>query len=261
MKRQLLRIAPIGALIFIIAFWYLAIFLFKIESWKFPAFHEVILAGWNKAPQLLESASYTSLTAFFGFITAAVFGFMIALLFSIAPWVKRSLYPWVLFIQMTPIVASAPILVLWFDSPIMSVAAITFLMGFFPVTANTTLGLLSTDQNLLNLFKINGATKIQELLYLRIPNALPYFLNGLKIAASLALIGAIAGEFFAGSPSADTQGLGYRIIAYHRRSDVPELIATALVACVLGFLFVGSVHLLNWFLLKKWHPSIQQKEP
>lgn len=225
MNKLILRAAPLVALIIIIAIWYALIFILNIESWKFPTFHEVVLAGWNKAPQLLESAGYTAFTALLGFLCAAILGSLISILFSFSPWIHRSFYPWVLFIQMTPIVASAPVLVLWFDNPFLSVAAITFIMGFFPVTANTTLGLLSTDKNLLNLFKVNGATKIQELLYLRIPNALPYFLNGLKIAASLALIGAIAGEFFAGSPSATTQGLGYRIIAYHRRSDIPELIA------------------------------------
>jgi len=138
--------------------------------------------------------------------------------------------------------------------------AITFLIGFFPVVANTAFGLMSTDKSSLELFTMLGATRWQTMRYLRIPSAFPYYLAGLRIAATLAPIGAIMGEVFAGTPSANVTGLGFRIYIYHSRSQVPELFAAALCACVLGFLFVGAVKFLNWLLLHKWHDSIPKSD-
>jgi NitT/TauT family transport system permease protein len=132
------------------------------------------------------------------------------------------------------------------------------MIGFFPVVANTTMGLVSTDRNLLDLFKMSNATKMQEILHLRVPFAMPYFLTGMKIAGTLAPIGAIAGDLFAGSSQGGVGGIGYMVILYNSQLKIPELFATALVACMLGFVFVGCVNWLHWFLLKNWHESVRK---
>jgi NitT/TauT family transport system permease protein len=175
-------------------------------------------------------------------------------------WVKHSLYPWVLVLQMTPVVVLAPIFVLWIGQGLPSITAITFMIGFFPVVANTTMGLISTDRNLIDLFEMSNATKSQEILYLRVPYAMPYFLTGMKIAGTLAPIGAISGDLFAGSSQGGVGGIGFMVILYNSQLKIPELFATAFVACFLGFLFVGAVNWLHWFLLKDWHDSSRKIE-
>jgi NitT/TauT family transport system permease protein len=161
---------------------------------------------------------------------------------------------------MIPVVVLAPVLVIWLGPGLPSVTAVTFLIGFFPIVANTTQGLISTEQNMVDLFRMCNATKTQEILLLRVPFALPYFLTGLRIAGSLAMIGAIAGEFFAGSSAGGTGGLGFMVIIYNAQLKIPALFATGLTACLGGFLFVSLVLWLNWLLLHQWHDSIARSD-
>jgi NitT/TauT family transport system permease protein len=159
---------------------------------------------------------------------------------------------------MIPVVVLVPIFVIWFHAGLRSITAIAFMISFFPVVASTTLGLVSTDRGLLELFTVLEATKTQEIFRLRLPYALPYFLSGVKIAATLAPIGAISGEFLAGTTP---DSLGYLLLIY--RSDpgkMPEVFAIALVACLLGFVFVGAVRWLSWVLLHQWHESERSGE-
>jgi NitT/TauT family transport system permease protein len=161
---------------------------------------------------------------------------------------------------MTPVVVLAPIFVLWIGQGLPSITAITFMIGFFPVVANTTMGLTSTDRNLLDLFEMSNASKAQEIFYLRMPFAMPYFLTGLKIAGTLAPIGAITGDIFAGSAQDGVGGIGYMVILYNSQLKIPELFATAFAACLLGFIFVGCVNLLHWYVLKDWHDSMVHRK-
>jgi len=242
----------------LLALWYAVIAIFKIPTFLLPMPHEVLAAVWRERASLFPAALHTGGSALVGFATAVVGGALVALLLASSRWLKAALYPWVLVVQMIPVVVLVPIFVIWFHAGLRSITAIAFMISFFPVVASTTMGLISTDRGLLELFTILEATKAQEIFRLRLPYALPYFLSGVKIAATLAPIGAISGEFLAGTTP---DSLGYLLLIY--RSDpgkMPEVFAIALVACLLGFVFVGAVRWLSWALLHQWHESEQSGE-
>jgi NitT/TauT family transport system permease protein len=173
---------------------------------------------------------------------------------------KQSFYPYILMLQMTPVIILAPIFVLWLGQGLPSIVAVTFMICFFPVVANTTMGLLSADRNLRELFTMCNATRGQEIRYLRIPGAMPYFLTGMKIAATLAPIGAITGDFLVGSAQNGEAGIGFMTIAYFSQLKIPALFATGMIACLLGFIFVGASSYLHWLVLHQWHDSITRKD-
>jgi NitT/TauT family transport system permease protein len=203
----------------------------------------------------LGSATLVTLeTAALGFLAAAFGGYAIALLLSSREWVHRSLYPWILIIQMTPIVILAPIIVLWIKHEASALVAVTFLIGFFPVVASATAGLRQVDRGLLDLFRTYDAGRRQELLRLRIPGSIPATLTGLRIAATLSPIGAITADLFIGG-AGGRHGLGYLVYVFKSQVRTPELFATALAACLLGFVFVGGVGLAQDTLLRRWASS------
>jgi NitT/TauT family transport system permease protein len=137
---------------------------------------------------------------------------------------------------------------------------ITFLICFFPMVVNTTQGLISTDRNLVDFFRMCKASRAQEILLLRVPAALPYFFTGLRIAGTLAPIGAIVGDFYAGNSAGGQGGLGFLAIIYSSRFQMGALFATAAVSCLLGFIFVAGVIALSWLALHKWHDSFSQAD-
>jgi NitT/TauT family transport system permease protein len=156
---------------------------------------------------------------------------------------------------MTPIIVIAPILILWAGPGLASVSIITFLICFFPMVVNTTQGLISTDRNLVDLFRMCRATRRQEIFLLRVPAALPYFFTGLRIAATLAPIGAIVGDFYAGNSAGGQGGLGFLTIIFSSQFKMAALFATAATSCLLGFLFASTVIALSWLLMHRWHDS------
>jgi NitT/TauT family transport system permease protein len=159
---------------------------------------------------------------------------------------------------MVPVVVMIPIFVIWWGAGLPSITAIAFIIAFFPVVASTTLGLVSTDRAQLDLFTVLQANKVQEIFLLRLPSALPHFLSGVKIAATLAPIGAITGEFLAGT---NPNTLGYLLIVYSRNpGKMPEVFAVAFVSYLLGLLFVVTVQWLSGRLLRHWHESARPAE-
>lgn len=266
MKKHFAWILPLLSGLLLLGIWYGVGHLYgqskgyDVQRIVLPFPHEIVAAGWAERNILAAAAAHTAGAAIVGFVAAVGIGFVIAMLLASAVWVKQALYPWVLVLQMTPVVVLAPIFVLWLGQGLPSITAITFMIGFFPVVANTTMGLVSTDKNLLDLFKICDASTVQEILLLRIPYALPYFLTGLKIAGTLAPIGAITGDVFAGSSASGSAGIGFMTIVYNSQLKIPALYATAATACVLGFVFVGAVNWLHWYLLRTWHDSMINKQ-
>jgi NitT/TauT family transport system permease protein len=251
---------PLATGVVLIAAWYCAKAGFDVPSFVLPAPHEILQAGWEERSVLLSAAMVTVRGALLGFLAAVGVGFLIAMALGFSPRIKASLYPYILVLQMMPVTILAPVFVLWLGQGLPSIVAITFMIGFFPVVANTTMGFVSVDRNLRELFLMCKATRAQEVRYLRIPAAMPYFLTGMKIAGTLAPIGAIVGDFLAGSAQGGVGGIGYMTIAYFSQLKTPALFATGLVACVMGFLFVGSVNWLHWRLLHSWHDSMVKKE-
>ncbi len=252
--------APAAAGAVLLGAWYAIKGVFHLPSYVLPAPHEIAEAAWRERRTLLAAAFLTGQGAFWGFAAAVGGGFLLSTAMAFSGRLKRSLYPYILVLQMTPVVILAPVFVLWLGQGLPSIVAVTFTICFFPVVANTTLGFLSVDRNLLELFAVCRATRRQEILHLRVPAALPHFLTGAKIAATLAPIGAITGDFLAGSAPNGVGGLGFMTVIYYSQLKTPALFATGLTACLMGFLFVGGVTLVHRALLRRWHDSLASRE-
>lgn len=241
-----------------VALWY-GIHFWLSEDTRFllPTPDAVIRALGEYRGELIRATVNTVDGALLGFGLAIAVSFISAVLLSLSPLVRVSLYPYLMLLQMTPIIIAAPILILWVGPGLPSVVLITFLICFFPLAVNTTQGLVSTDRNLVELFRMWRATRLQQLLLLRIPAALPYFFTGLRIAATLAPIGALVGDYTAGSSAGDGGGLGFQALIYSSQAKYAALFATAAVTCVLGFVFVGLVLMASRFALHHWHDSFE----
>ena len=231
---------PALAVAVLLAAWYAVKAAWQLHDFLLPAPHAVLLALVREAADLADAAWVTFAGALLGFLGAIVLGFSLSLLLALSRWLRYSLYPLVIFMQMIPILATAAIIVILFDVGVHSVALIAFLIGFFPVVASTLHGLLSVPEEQIDLFRLYKANRWQELALLRIPSALPSFFTGAKIAATLAVIGAVTGEIFAGS-SAGAGGLGFRILIYKAELKTDAVYAATLLCCLLGFAFVGAV--------------------
>ncbi|MCC6414893.1 MAG: ABC transporter permease [Opitutaceae bacterium] len=262
MRRHLLNILlPVVTGALMIAVWY-GIRHELSADYKFllPVPHEIWQAMRDNFPVLGRAIINTTEGALIGFGLAIAVSSALALTLSLSPLVRISLYPYLMILQMTPIIIFAPILILWVGPGLPSVVVITFLICFFPLVVNTTQGLISADRNLVELFQMYRASKWQEIRLLRLPAALPYFFTGLRIAAVLAPIGALVGDYTAGSSAGDGGGLGFQAIIYSSQAKYPALFATAAVTCVLGFVFVSVVLSLSWACLHHWHDSYQRSD-
>jgi len=200
-------------------------------------------------PALLVTLRIT-LTA----LAAAVLGGVgLALLFSQSRWIEHSFLPLAIVLQVTPIVAIAPLLLVYLD-PSTAVLLCAFLVAFFPILANTAQGLASTDRNLLDLFRLYGGSRLQTLWLLRLPSALPYFLGGLRIGGGLALIGAIAAELAAGAAGKGA-GLAFRIVEAGYRLNIPRMFAALALISLLGIAIFSALSLVSSWALRRWHDS------
>lgn len=227
------------------------------RKFMLPKPHEIVAAAYAERDVLLSATASTAQGALAGFGAAIVLSVALALLMSLSPWVRAGLFPYLMILQMTPIIVIAPILLIWIGSGLLSVSIITFLVSFFPLVVNTTQGLLSTDRNLVDLFRMSRASRFEEMAFLRLPAALPYFFTGLRISAVLAPIGAVVGDFFAGNSAGGVGGLGFMTVIYSANLNTAALFATAGLCCLLGFALVALVHLLSWLFLRRWHDAYQ----
>jgi NitT/TauT family transport system permease protein len=230
------------------------------RKFMLPKPHEIVEAAYAERGVLLEATASTASGAVLGFLTAVIVSVTMALLMSHSEWLRRSLFPYLMILQMTPIVVVTPILLIWIGSGLVSVSLITFLISFFPLVVNTTQGLISTDRNLVDFFRMSGASRWQELILLRLPAALPYFFTGLRISAILAPIGAVVGDFFAGNAAGGVGGLGFMTVIYSSNLNTAALFATAGLCCLLGFALAGIVQWLSWWALHRWHDSYAQRD-
>lgn len=231
-----------------------------LQSWILPTPSEIIEAAVRERGHLAVAAAHTAVGALGGFLLAAAFGFLTSLLLGISRVLRAGFYPWLLVLQMTPVIVLTPIIMLWAGPGLPGIITITWLISFFPIVANMTQGMLSTDMNHVALFRMCNASRWQEMRWLRLPSAMPYFLTGLRIAATLAPIGAIFGEYMVGNTAGDNGGLGFLVYIYNTQIKIPALFATAIASCLLGFVFVAAVSWLNWAVLHKWHDSYERND-
>tara|TARA_B100000965_G_scaffold133042_1_gene110862 strand:+ start:231 stop:782 length:552 start_codon:yes stop_codon:yes gene_type:complete len=182
-----------------------------------------------------------------------------AIIFYFSRIVERTMMPITVVLQVTPIIAIAPLISIWVDSSEMATLICAFLVAFFPLLTNTIAGLKSTEKNHLDLMRLYRANKIQLLKYVVLPNALPYFLSGLKISTGLALIGAIVGEFVIG-PISGHSGLAYRIIESGYQLEIPKMFASVFLISITGIVMYNVVRVISYFILKDWHSSYIQQD-
>lgn len=201
-------------------------------------FRELMLAMWS-----------TAWASGVGFALSAAVGVMIAIVLSSGGWVQRALYPYAVFFQTVPIVAIAPLLVIWFGLDADAVVASSFIVSVFPVIANTLTGLRSTDPALRELFQLYGAGRLSTLLKLRVPFAMPSVFTGFRVAAGLAVIGTIVGEFIVGT------GLGGLISVSRQQQKVDKVFATLLLSSLLGIALFTAVNLAGKLVMRNWHAS------
>ena len=238
----------------LIAVWYAVKGHWDLHDFILPAPHDILAAFVAEGPALARATAVTFAGAAIGFAAAISLGFAISLAMASIRMLRYSLYPFVIFMQMTPVLATAAIVVIFFDVGLQSVALIAFLIGFFPIVASTLQGLLSVPEGQREMFRIYKASPLQELFLLRVPYSLPYFFTGAKIAATLAVIGSVTGEIFAGSTDG-AGGLGFMIMIFKSELKISAIYAATLICCLLGFLFVLIVLHFRKRFLRRWHES------
>jgi NitT/TauT family transport system permease protein len=219
-----------------------------VRSFLVPAPSTVARTMYTNAAELWSVTLETTIASLIGFGLSVVIGISIAIALSSAAWVQRAFYPYAVFFQTVPIIAIAPLLVIWLDFD-RTVPASAFIVSVFPVIANTLAGLLSTDPALRDLFKLYGAGRAMTMWKLRLPYALPSILTGLRIAAGLAVVGAIVGEFITGS------GIGGDILVARQQQRVDKVFADLLLSALLGILLFLLIGLVSRLTLRHWHAS------
>jgi NitT/TauT family transport system permease protein len=254
-----LRIAlPVIVLALVLLIWEMVVRIGNIPPYVLPApglILQTLISDWAL---LWQSLLVTLLTTMEGFLLAALGGVGLAVLFNQFRLLEYSLYPYAVILQVTPIVAVAPLLLIYLPQPL-AVLTCAWIVAFFPVLANTTLGLKSIDRNLTDLFSLYGASRSQVLWNLKLPSALPYILGGLRIAGGLSLIGAVVAEIAAGSAGAGS-GLAYRIAESGYRLNIPRMFAALLLLSVAGIVIFYVLSLVNYLALRRWHESALEQE-
>jgi NitT/TauT family transport system permease protein len=259
MSDRALRIGlPVLVLTASVLLWDLVVRVFAIPPFVLPAPGLVLATLVADGGLLWNSLLVTLLTTFEGFVLAAVGGVGLAILFNQSRLVEYSFYPYAVILQVTPIVAVAPLLLIYLPQPL-AVLVCAWIVAFFPVLANTTLGLNSIDHNLLALFDLYKASRWQVLWNLKLPSALPQILAGLRIAGGLSLIGAVVAEIAAGSAGAGS-GLAYRIAESGYRLNIPRMFAALLLLSLAGVAIFYALSAISYLALRRWHESAVKRE-
>jgi len=238
--------------------WEAVVRVYDIPPYVLPAPSAIVatlIADWDV---LFQSLLTTLLTTLEGFVAAAIGGIVLALIFNLSRLVEYSLFPYAVVLQVTPVIAIAPLLLIYLPQQT-AVIVCAWIVGFFPVLSNTTLGLNSVDRNLAGLFQLYRASRWQTLRYLKLPAALPYILGGLRIAGGLSLIGAVVAEIAAGTAGAGS-GLAYRIAESGYRLNIPRMFAALFLLSLAGIVIYALLALVSHLALRRWHESALGKE-
>lgn len=239
--------------------WDLIVRVGEIPHYILPGPGLVIATLIQDWPILFDALLVTLQITLMALAVAVIGGVGLAILFAQNRWVEMSFYPYAVILQVTPIIAIAPLIFIYVDSRIAGLLICAWIVAFFPVLSNTTLGLRSADHNLEDVFSVYGATRWQKLLHLQIPSALPYFLGGLRIAGGLSLIGAVVAEYVAGTGGIGS-GLAFRILEAGYRLNIPRMFAALILIAATGVIIFAGLSLVSHLLLRKWHESALKRE-
>ncbi len=255
MRRVLDIVFPVALAAVILGSWEWTIFHWQVPHYVLPAPSAIARAICANFASLMASLGSTLAVTLQAFAAATLLGVATAIGFSQSRLLERTFYPYAVILQVTPVVAIAPLILIWvgFERINLALVIIATLVAFFPILAGATLGLKSADFNLLDLARLHGASRLQILWRIRLPTALPYLLSGMKTAGGLALIGAVVAEFVAGSGTAT--GLAWRIVESGNRLEIATLFAALALLALTGVLIFAALSLLEWALLRRWHES------
>ncbi len=257
-ERALRLVLPLAMLALAVAIWHAVVQGLALPPYVLPGpglVARTLVDDWGV---LSESLVATLVTTFEGFALAVIGGTSLAILFNLSRLVEYSLYPFAVILQVTPVVAIAPLLLIYLPQQ-GAVLACAWIVAFFPVLANTTLGLNSVDHNLADLYRLYGASWDQRLFYLKLPSALPQMLTGIRIAGGLSLVGAVVAELVAGSAGAGS-GLAWRIAESGYRLNIPRMFAALILLSVAGIVIYFALAGLSHLLLRHWHESAVRRE-
>jgi NitT/TauT family transport system permease protein len=249
MNRLVERAAPTVFGVLVLALWQGLIAALAVPPYVLPGPVAIVGAYWGDHAVLdagLVSTLTVTLTAL---VCSTLIGVALAVAMAASNLVRAALQPWAVILQVTPVVAIAPLIIVWVNQPFAALVVCAVIVSFFPILSNTAAGLAATPPDLLDLFRLNGAKGWQTLFWLRLPSALPNFLTGLRISGTLALVGAVVAEFVAGS-GGFASGLAYRIIEASYRLEIPRMFAALLLLALSGIAIYAALGLLATFLLR-----------
>jgi NitT/TauT family transport system permease protein len=261
MRQRLITVGnALAVFVALVVAWQLVLWVFHVPRYMLPSPWAVARVVGQRFPSLLTSTAITAEESLGGLIASILVGVIVALIFAQSRWVRKMLYPYTILLQTVPIVAIAPLILMWVGPGIGAVALIAFIISLAPIIANTTQGLISVDENLVHLFLMHNASSVQKLFRLRLPHAVPSLFVGIRIASGISVIGAITGELYAGSSQVGVGGLGYSILYASSQLETDYLFALVFAATVLGFSFFFVVMFLEWYFLHRWHESARTPE-
>ncbi|NJM43780.1 MAG: ABC transporter permease [Brachymonas sp.] len=249
-----LKILPFIVFAAALAGWEAIVRINNIPQYILPAPTLVLVTLWENLGSLMQSWWFTMKVTFGALFLAVAGGVILATAFALNKWIEASFFPFAIVLQVTPIVAIAPLILIFIDSTMAALLLCAWIVAFFPILSNTVIGLRSADHNLRDLFSLYRASPWQTLRHLLIPSAMPYFIAGLKIAGGLSLIGAVVAEFTAGAAGKQT-GLASRILEASFRTEIPKMFAALVLVSLTGVMIFLIFNLLSKLVLGKWHES------
>jgi len=252
-------LAPIVIGVFFLGVWEFIVRSAHIPTYILPGpvvILRTLVTDWGTlVGSLVITLQITSLAL----LAAVLIGGVLSILFTQSKWLELSLFPYAIILQVTPIVAIAPLIIIWVNNTLLSLLICAWIVAFFPILSNTILGLNSADHNLVDLMQLYGANRWQVLRYLRLPASLPYFLGGLRISGGLSLIGAVVAEFVAGS-GGTASGLAFRILEASYQLKIPRMFAALVMVSMSGIIIFLVLSLISHLLLRRWHESAVRRE-
>ena len=253
------RLQSTFIIIFVFVLWEVLTHALNIKWYLLPPPSMILGSIFQNFSSLMESMLVTLKVTLIALLMSVLISVSLAILFYLSKILERSMMPITVVLQVTPIIAIAPLISIWVDSSEMATLICAFLVAFFPLLTNTITGLKSTEKNHLDLMRLYRANKFELLRFVVLPNALPYFLSGLKVSTGLALIGAIVGEFVIG-PISGHSGLAYRIIESGYQLEIPKMFSSVFLISIMGIVLYNIVRLLSYYILKNWHSSYSQTD-
>jgi NitT/TauT family transport system permease protein len=258
-ERVLRIVVPVVMVLLAIGLWQLHITVNQVPRYIMPAPADVVTTLFTDWPTLYPSLLVTVRVTLTALALALIGGVGLAVILVQSKWIELAIFPFAVILQVTPMIAIAPLLIIYIKEPQTVLLTCAFIVAFFPILSNMVAGLKSVDHNLLNLFELNGASRWQTLIHLKLPSSLPYFAAALRIGGGLSLIAAVVAEFAVGSAGRGS-GLAFRLLESGYRLNYPRLYAALILLMITGVAIFALTSFISWLLLHRWHESAMKRE-